>query len=100
MTQSSHETVGVPLAARIALAVVTRDRPESLSRFLLPAVRDMVSAGFGVLVVDQSSGPETEQLINAIYGVEYVRSGTGLSRGRNVAVGATATPLPLSRTTT
>jgi GT2 family glycosyltransferase len=79
---------------RIALAVVTRDRAHLLARCLLPALEDVAAAsGVDVLVVDQSEGPETERLIEDLHGVRYVRSTPGLSRGRNIAVAATAAPL-------
>jgi GT2 family glycosyltransferase len=78
---------------RIALAVSTRDRPEILARFLLPGLSELAAADVAVVVVDQSSGPQTADLLDGVPGIRYVRSGPGLSRGRNVAVAETSTPL-------
>lgn len=66
--------------------VVTRDRPESLAQFALPGLQTAAAAGFEVVVVDQSRGAQTEQLVRQIPGARYVRSGPGLAHGRNVAV--------------
>lgn len=71
----------------------TRDRPEILARCLLPGLGELAAAGVAVVVVDQSSGPETAGLVEGLSGVRYVRSGPGLSRGRNVAVAETFTEL-------
>jgi GT2 family glycosyltransferase len=78
---------------RIALAVSTRDRPEILARCLLPGLFDLAAAGVAVVLVDQSSGPETAGLVEGFPGIRYVRSGPGLSRGRNVAIAETSTQL-------
>jgi GT2 family glycosyltransferase len=82
-----------PNPQRIALVVPTRDRPDILAETLLPALADLAAAGVAVLVVDQSSGPQTADLIAGVEGVGYVRSGPGTSRGRNVGVAETSTPL-------
>lgn len=75
-----------PPGDTIALVVVTRDRPESLAQFALPGLQTAAAAGFEVVVVDQSTGAQTEQLVRQIPGARYVRSGPGLAHGRNVAV--------------
>lgn len=74
-----------PPGDTIALVVVTRDRPESLAQFALPGLQTAAAAGFEVVVVDQSRGAQTEQLVRQIPGARYVRSGPGLAHGRNVA---------------
>jgi len=82
-----------PQGGRIALAVVTRDRPESFARFALPGLREAAAAGHEVVVVDQSTGRETEAFVQQLPGARLVRSGPGLARGRNVAVRETAAPM-------
>lgn len=77
----------------IALAVVTRDRAPILRRCALPGLEQTAAAGFEVVVVDQSAGRETAELIEGSAGLRYLRSEPGLSRGRNVALAATTTPL-------
>lgn len=77
----------------IALAVVTRDRASILRRCALPGLEQTAAAGFEVVVVDQGVGRETGELVEGIDGLRYLRSEPGLSRGRNVALAATATPL-------
>lgn len=77
----------------ITLAVVTRDRPSALAQFLLPGLKEAAGAGFPVVVVDQSNGPKTAELVEQILGVRYLRSAPGLARGRNVAVRGITTPL-------
>jgi GT2 family glycosyltransferase len=93
MIQPSRDNVGASLRARIALAVVTRDRADLLSRCLLPTLRKLTACGFTVLVVDQSAGDDSERLARETPGLDYMRSGPGVSRGRNAAVQATASPL-------
>jgi GT2 family glycosyltransferase len=78
---------------KIALAVATRDRPELLARFLLPGLKEAARAGYEVVVVDQSVGDRTSELVEGIEGVLYRRSEAGLSRGRNAAVAATTASL-------
>lgn len=75
------------------LAVVTRDRHHLLSRFLLDGLQEVAASGFAIVLVDQSTGDETARLVREIPGLRYLRSGPGLSVGRNVAVDATTTPL-------
>jgi GT2 family glycosyltransferase len=77
----------------ITLAVVTRDRAHLFEKCLLPSLRDAAAAGVPIVVVDQSRAPRTAGLVRGIEGVRYLRSGPGVSRGRNVAVEATSTPL-------
>ncbi len=81
------------VADSISLAVCTRDRPASVERYLAPLLRKAVSAGIPAVIVDQSRDQRTEALIRGLPGVRYLRSGPGVSRGRNVAIRATATPL-------
>jgi GT2 family glycosyltransferase len=50
-------------------------------------------AGVPVIVVDQSRDDTTEQLLKPLENVRYLRSGPGLSRGRNAALAAADTPL-------
>jgi len=79
--------------SRITLAVPTRDRPDLVARFLVPGLIDVTARGFAAVVVDQTAGDETRALVEPIEGVRYLRSPPPLSRGRNVAVEAAATPL-------
>lgn len=81
------------LGTRITLAVVTRDRADVLERNLLDGLRAVASSGVPVVVVDQSEDSRTERLVADIDGVRYLRSGPGLSTGRNVALKAVRTPL-------
>lgn len=60
---------------------------------MLPGLERTAAAGFEVVVVDQSAGRETAELVQGVSGLRYLRSGPGLSHGRNVAVAATTTPL-------
>jgi GT2 family glycosyltransferase len=75
--------------SRIALAVVTRDRPGLLERYALPGLRRVAASGFDVAVVDQSRDSGTEALVRRVRGIRYLRSAAGLSVGRNVAIEAT-----------
>lgn len=45
--------------------------------------------GHEVIVVDQSTDRETERLTGELAGARYIRSGPGLSEGRNVAIRST-----------
>ena len=78
---------------RSTLAVVTRDRADILERCLLPTLAAGVAGGHPVLIVDQSADETTAQLVDGLPGATYLRSGPGLSVGRNAAVAATATEL-------
>jgi GT2 family glycosyltransferase len=82
----------MPNGERSTLAVVTRDRADILQRCLLPTLTAGV-AGHPVLIVDQSNDEQTAQLVDGLPGVTYLRSGPGLSVGRNAAVAATTTEL-------
>ena len=77
----------------IALAVVTRNRRDLLARCIAAGLEQAARAGHEVVVVDQSDGDETAKLVERLPGVRYVRSAPGLSRGRNVAVRETSSPL-------
>lgn len=46
-----------------------------------------------MLVVDQSEGSDTRALLEELPWVRYVRSGPGISRGRNIAIEATSAPI-------
>lgn len=74
--------------ARVALVVVTRDRAGIFERFLLPSLH-RVPPDVEIVVVDQSAGPETRDLLRDLPRARYLRSEPGLSRGRNVGVAAT-----------
>jgi glycosyltransferase involved in cell wall biosynthesis len=76
----------------LAVAIVTRDRPQTFARYALPLIDSVQRAGFPVLVVDQSRDGTTKQLLEALERVRYLRSLAGLSRGRNAALAATETP--------
>jgi GT2 family glycosyltransferase len=67
------------------LVVATRDRPATVARFLVRLARTAAARGWDVVVVDQSRGDETRQLLEPLEGVRYLRSEPGLSRARNVA---------------
>lgn len=79
--------------ASVALAVVTRDRPELFRRCILPGLRTAVADGFEVVVVDQSETMQTAELVSEAGGIRHVRSGPGVARGRNVALAETEAPL-------
>jgi GT2 family glycosyltransferase len=79
-------------ADAIALAIVTRDRPEHVER-LLPSLRREAASAAEAIVVDQSAGDGTERLLAGIGELRHVRGGPGLSRGRNVALRETSAPL-------
>jgi GT2 family glycosyltransferase len=81
---------GVP---RITLAIVTRDRADHFERCVLPSLLRLPPGAAEVLVVDQSTGDATRTLAERVPGVRYLRSGPGLSHGRNVALDAASTPL-------
>ncbi len=83
----------MPNGKRSTLAVVTRDRADILQRCLLPTLAAGVAGGHPVLIVDQSNDEQTAQLVDGLPGVTYLRSGPGLSVGRNAAVAATTTEL-------
>jgi GT2 family glycosyltransferase len=78
---------------QIVLAVVTRDRSDQLTRYLLPSLQSTLAAEHPVVVVDQSADDSTERLVREVAGIEYVRSAPGISRARNAAIQATQAPL-------
>jgi glycosyltransferase involved in cell wall biosynthesis len=78
---------------RIALAVVTRDRADLLGRHVLPGLKAAAEAGYPVVVVDQSKGDETRELLREAPPITTLSSEPGLSRGRNVAVAETSAEL-------
>lgn len=78
-------------AERITLAVSTRDRAATLQRLALPSLVAATRAGFPVILVDQSRDDGTARLSAQLPGLTYLRSGPGVSRGRNVATAATTT---------
>jgi glycosyltransferase involved in cell wall biosynthesis len=82
----------LPGPACCTLIVVTRDRHHLLRRCLLGGLRDVAAAGYEVVLVDQSREWETARLTDGIPGLRYLRSGPGLSVGRNVGVAATSSP--------
>ena len=79
--------------AEIALVVVTRDRPQLVTRHLIPSLRAAALEDVEVLVIDQSRGDATAVPIGELPGVEYMRGEPGLARGRNQAIAATSAPL-------
>ena len=80
-------------ASRITLCVATRDRPESVERVLVPCLRRL-PAGCDAIVIDQSTTGRTAEHLQRLDRVLYRRMDeVGLSRARNLAVGATSAPL-------
>ena len=73
----------------LALVVVTRDRAAVFERFVLPSLAHAAAMAVEVVVVDQSAGSETRELVGGLAYVRYLRSDPGLSRGRNAGVAAT-----------
>ena len=74
----------------ISVLIATRDRPAELAR-CLPTVLANEAPDFEVVVVDQSTGDATEQLVARLGDrrVHYRRQRTaGLSRARNAAIAA------------
>src|SRR5262249_54390252 len=84
------DTESVPVAT---LAVATRDRAPLVRRFLVPLAGLAAGRGWDVVVVDQSVNGATQALLEPLDGVRYLRSEPGLSRARNVAIGASTTPI-------
>ena len=76
----------------VALVVVTRDRPDLLARYTLPSLKRISWEPAEIVIVDQSAGPETYELVGDQPGARVLRSAPGLSRGRNLAVAETDTP--------
>ena len=68
----------------IVVAVVT-NRPDLLERHALGGVGESTKAGIAALIVDQSPEGGAEALARSA-GAGYLRSGQGLSIGRNLAV--------------
>jgi GT2 family glycosyltransferase len=77
-------------AADIALAVVTRDRAAIFARCIAPGLERSARDGGEIVVVDQSLDDATARHVAQLEGARHLRSGPGLSVGRNVAVAATA----------
>jgi GT2 family glycosyltransferase len=79
--------------AQFTVVICTRDRPDSLLA-TLDALDAQAEGGFGVVVVDQSGHPD-ERLASRAAGESRLSvisdTGRGLSRARNVALGATST---------
>lgn len=73
----------------LALVVVTRDRPSVFARCVLPGLARTRDESVEVVVVDQSAGTETAELLDELPWVRLLRTGPGLSRGRNAGVAAT-----------
>lgn len=63
------------------------------ARCIAPGLERAVGQGAEVMVVDQSTDEATARRVAAIAGARHLRSGPGLSRGRNVALAHTAAPL-------
>jgi GT2 family glycosyltransferase len=75
---------------RVSAVVCTRDRPDDLSR-ALTSLAGQADGGFEVLVIDQSTSPETQQLVGMFQArfssLRYIRQNQpGLSRAYNRAV--------------
>ena len=85
--------MGMSPPAPIALAIVTRNRPQEIARHVVPSLRGAALERAEVLVVDQSADEWTAELVGDLPGVKYLRSAPGLSRGRNEAIAATTAPL-------
>jgi GT2 family glycosyltransferase len=81
------------MARLISLAIVTRDRADLFERFALPSLLRLPTDAAEVLVVDQSADDSTRMLAQRVAGARYLRSEPGLSRGRNLALGAASAPL-------
>ncbi len=85
-------TTGAGTEPDLTVAICTRDRPEQLSR-ALDALRHQTLTGLPVLVVDQTAdAPALDAHANGGIRLEICRdTGTGLSRGRNIALRRAAT---------
>lgn len=79
-------------AARVTVAICTRNRAELFERCLLASLR-AITKDVPVVVVDQSDDDRTRRLVEQIDNVVYLRSRRGLSVGRNTAVAAVHTPI-------
>jgi GT2 family glycosyltransferase/SAM-dependent methyltransferase len=82
-----------PQAARVSLAICTRDRPQELERCLtsIAAAEDQPQE---VVVIDNGRDAATRRVVEAFPSVRYVsESRPGLSVARNTAVSVTSAPI-------
>ncbi|HVF79943.1 MAG TPA: glycosyltransferase family 2 protein [Solirubrobacteraceae bacterium] len=71
--------------AAISVAISTRDRPQALAR-CLASLRAGTVLPAEIIVVDQSRGNDTRQLVSGAAGVRYVaHAGSGLGASQNIA---------------
>jgi GT2 family glycosyltransferase len=71
--------------AAISVAISTRDRPQALAR-CLASLRAGSVLPAEIIVVDQSRGSDTRQLVRGAAGVRYVEhAGSGLGASQNIA---------------
>jgi GT2 family glycosyltransferase len=81
-------------AARVSVVVITRNRPHDLRR-CLPSVLDQEFAAFELVVVDQSTSPESGEFVATLAAndarIRYVHDeGKGAARARNIGIRATS----------
>jgi GT2 family glycosyltransferase len=75
--------------SQLALVVVTRDRASLFGRYLLPSLQQLQPREADVVVVDQSAGNATLELVRELPWIRYLRGEPGLSRGRNLGIAST-----------
>lgn len=93
-TSASNYQSGV---CRISVVIATRDRGPAIAT-AIKSVQASTITDWELIIVDQSAGDATEAAVQpyvaADHRIRYVRSATtGLSSGRNVALGLASAPL-------
>ena len=78
-----------PTEGMFSLIVCTRDRTEELKRFFVSIVNQVGDIRREIIVVDQNTDERLAPIIQDFEDrlrIKYIRSGTGLSRGRNLGL--------------
>jgi GT2 family glycosyltransferase len=81
--------VNAPIEGLFSLIVCTRGRTEELKRFFVSIVDQVGDIRCEIIVVDQNTDGRLASIIEAYEDrvrIHHLRSGTGLSRGRNLAL--------------
>jgi glycosyltransferase involved in cell wall biosynthesis len=84
--------VNPPIEELFSLILCTRGRTEELKRFFVSTVNQVGDIPCEVIVVDQNTDERIAPIIEAFEDrlrIKHIRSGTGLSRGRNLALQCT-----------
>ena len=81
--------VNAPTEGLFSLILCTRGRTEELKRFFVSIVNQVGDIRCEIIVVDQNPDDTIASIIKAYedrLGIQHLRSATGLSRGRNLAL--------------